>query len=572
MVALLKPRAYHFDAAVWTIPQRIGGRERNDSMNAKKEKPWVWVGLLPVGVLVANLFALGLLYAYTHLNLRPFLPVHDTVKILGQPMVVFIAFLFLLPAAASLIFLWPVFLWPGRGESDADVPPKVVQRAANAPVTLSIFTAAAWALVSVVTLLQVRVTLAELTPGLWAHFFIRPILTGLIATTGVYFTVELICRRQMWPAIFASRTITGGPGIWRIRLLHRLIMFWATISFLPLSGMALIAYVRLEGIAASADPVQGRVMYAIILIGFSAALGGAWLAWVLSRTMVDPLRRMELAMESVRGGDLNTRVSVGSTDEIGAVELGFNEMTERIAQSYQALETKNRQLAEALDKLAYLEAVKRGLDRFVPDTVRRLIEENPQSPALQKSAKDVTILFLDIQGYTILSEELAPALLNEIVENYFSMYLSDIRGAGGDINETAGDGLMIIFQDASPLGHAASAVETALSIRDKTAARNLKETGKHPSLVVNMGVSSGECDVGSTKFRGTTGERWTFTASGPSTNLAARLGGFARNGQILVSPETAKRVQSHFLLRCIGPVELKNIGQPVEVWEAKAAI
>jgi hypothetical protein len=106
-------QAYHFDAAAGN-PQRIGGRERNDSMNAKKEKPWVWVGLLPVGVLVANLFALGLLYAYTHLNLRPFLPVHDTVKILGQPMVVFIAFLFLLPAAASLIFLWPVFLWPGR--------------------------------------------------------------------------------------------------------------------------------------------------------------------------------------------------------------------------------------------------------------------------------------------------------------------------------------------------------------------------------------------------------------------------------------------------------------------------
>jgi hypothetical protein len=59
---------------------------------------------------------------------------------------------------------------------------------------------------------------------------------------------------------------------------------------------------------------------------------------------------------------------------------------------------------QALDKVAYLEAVKRGLDRFVPDTVRRLIEENPVSPALQKSAKDVTILFLDIQGYTVLSD------------------------------------------------------------------------------------------------------------------------------------------------------------------------
>ena len=151
--------------------------------------------------------------------------------------------------------------------------------------------------------------------------------------------------------------------------------------------MALIAYVRLETIAASTDPVNGRVMYTIILIGFSAALGGAWLAWVLSRTMVNPLRRLELAMESVRGGDLNTRVAVGSPTKSARSNLGFNEMTEGIAQSYQALETKNRELAEALDKLAYLEAVKRGLDRFVPDTVRRLIKENPQSPALRKAQR-----------------------------------------------------------------------------------------------------------------------------------------------------------------------------------------
>jgi class 3 adenylate cyclase/HAMP domain-containing protein len=541
-------------------------------MNAEKVGSRTWVALLPVGVLVVNLLALGLLYLYSHLNLRPFLPVHETVRIFGQPMVLFVALLFLLPALATGIFLRPVFLWLKRGDSKAAVPPTVVKRAANAPVALGIFTAGVWSLIAVVALLAVRLTLSGLTPGLWAHFFVRPILAGLIATTGVYFAVELLCRRQVWPVVFAKRSVTAEPGIWKIRLLHRLIMFWATISFLPLSSVALIAYLRLEGIAGSADQVHGRVMYAIILIGFSAALGGAWLTWIIARTMVDPLRRLELAMEGVRGGDLDARVTVGSTDEIGAVETGFNEMTQRIARSYEALQTKNRELAEALDKLAYLEAVKRGLDRFVPDTVRRLIEENPQSPALQKSAKDVTILFLDIQGYTVLSEQLPPALLNEIVENYFSMYLADIRAAGGDINETAGDGLMIIFQASSPLEHAASAVSVALAIRKKTAARNLGEKGKHPALVVNMGVASGECDVGSTKFRGTAGERWTFTASGPSANLAARLGAFARDGQILLSTETAGRVRDNFSLRCAGPVELKNIGHLVELWEVRDAI
>ena len=137
------------------------------------------------------------------------------------------------------------------------------------------------------------------------------------------------------------------------------------------------------------------------------------------------------------------------------------------------------------------------------------------------------------------------------------MYLSDIRAAGGDINETAGYGLMIIFQDASPLVTQPQLSNRRCPYPGQSAARNLKETGKHPALSWLTGSIVGECDVGSTKFRGTTGERWTFTASGPSTNLAARLGGFARNGQILVSPETAN-VQSHFLLRCYPPLSSKT--------------
>src|SRR3972149_462986 len=149
-------------------------------MNGEKGKVRAWVGLLPAGVLVANLFALGLLYAYTHLNLRPFLPAHDTVRILGQPMIVFNAFLFLLPTAASVIFLWPVFEWPASGEP----------RAAN------------------------------------------PLRA---ATSGVYFAGEFICRWKVWPVIFAGRMIAGDPGIWRVGILHRLVMFWATISFFPLS-------------------------------------------------------------------------------------------------------------------------------------------------------------------------------------------------------------------------------------------------------------------------------------------------------------------------------------------------
>jgi class 3 adenylate cyclase len=247
-------------------------------------------------------------------------------------------------------------------------------------------------------------------------------------------------------------------------------------------------------------------------------------------------------------------------------------MADRLAASYTTLEARNRDLAEALDRVTFLESVKRGLDRFVPDTVRRLIEQDPEAPALRKQAKDVTVMFLDIEGYTRLSQEHPRQVVSAIVERYFSLFLSDIRAEAGDINETAGDGLMILFQEGGPEEHAAAAVRAALAIREKTRAANREAGEGHPAIAVNIGISSGEGDVGSTRFQGSAGERWTFTATGPVTNLAARLGDLAEHGQILLSPETAARVRGRFRMRSLGPRELKHITPPVEVWEVVSAV
>jgi class 3 adenylate cyclase len=78
-----------------------------------------------------------------------------------------------------------------------------------------------------------------------------------------------------------------------------------------------------------------------------------------------------------------------------------------------------------------------------------------------------------------------------------------------------------------------------------------------------------EGDVGATRFQGAAGEWWTFTATGPVTNLAARLGDLAEHGQILLSPETAARVRGRSRLRSLGPRELKHIAPPVDVWEVE---
>ena len=78
--------------------------------------------------------------------------------------------------------------------------------------------------------------------------------------------------------------------------------------------------------------------------------------------------------------------------------------------------------------------------------------------------------------------------------------------------------------------------------------------------------------MGATRFQGTGRDRWTFTATGPSTNLAARLGDRAAGGEILIGKETAERVRGRFLLRGLGPVQLKNFTDSVEAWEVRGAI
>ncbi len=80
------------------------------------------------------------------------------------------------------------------------------------------------------------------------------------------------------------------------------------------------------------------------------------------------------------------------------------------------LKAKNVHLEASLRKVELLENVKRHLSTFVPQSVKRIIEENPIFPVLDKREKDVSILFLDIIGYTRLSESMDHEKVNYLVE------------------------------------------------------------------------------------------------------------------------------------------------------------
>ncbi len=253
-------------------------------------------------------------------------------------------------------------------------------------------------------------------------------------------------------------------------------------------------------------------------------------------------------------------------DKIRGIEAGADDfLTKPVNQAELMARVRTAlKLKQTIDqKVQVLVHIKEHLAKFVPLAVRRLVEENPEAPELEKRERDVSVLFLDVSGYTRLSQRLAPEALNTLVEGYFSTFLNRIQEVGGDINETAGDGFMAIFQDADIHVHAIKAAHAALALLAATAALN-RDNRAQP-LAIHLGLNSGMALVGSTRFEALRGPRWTFTASGPVTNLAARLSAAAAPGTILVGPETAQRIAADCVLEPLGPQALKNL-EAVEVY------
>ena len=361
------------------------------------------IGWLPPLVFFINLAGLGLLAAYSKLNLRPdLLALHDSEPRAYPEWAVFLVVF--APAVATLVHVWPVLGWLRRGKSgqagDAagDVPIAIARRAVNLPLALAGFSLLGWCFVTGLAVVRTVMIGPGVPFGLAAHLVLRPVLVGLIAATATCFAAEALCRTHVWPALLSNIRIAGTPGLWRVRVSHRLLVLWLAISALPLSAVALTTFTRVAGAGPAIDSLLDRIVSVVLLISVAAAVGGAWLAWLVSRSIARPLESLEAAMSRLRDGHFDTREPVKSTDEIGSLAEGFNLMAGRLAESYAQLEVRNRELTQALDRVVFLEHVKRSLDRFVPETVRRAIEKDPEAPGLAKTARDVTVLFLDIEG------------------------------------------------------------------------------------------------------------------------------------------------------------------------------
>ena len=216
-----------------------------------------------------------------------------------------------------------------------------------------------------------------------------------------------------------------------------------------------------------------------------------------------------------------------------------------------------------------LEAQIKALEKYVPSIVRTAIAKDPQRPPLARHTRDLSILFMDIAGCTRLCEMLSPERMQEVIEGYFSSFIDEVHDLGGTINETAGDGLMILFLNEDLEDHALSAARAASLIHAHTKDFAICWGGECEDLAVHIGINTGRTFLGVLEFRGKHEVRATYTASGPVINIAARLAALAPGGKTYVGEESWRRVKEHFNGLFVGEFELKNVGHPVEVYEVR---
>ncbi len=236
---------------------------------------------------------------------------------------------------------------------------------------------------------------------------------------------------------------------------------------------------------------------------------------------------------------------------------------------YEEIKEYAERLKSTLVRVQTLEVMKNQLSKFVPDSVAKMVEERPEELELEKKPMDVSVLFIDIQGFSTITEGFDQKLVDDMVQRHFSKYLDCIMRHKGEVNETSGDGLMVIFKDGSLESSATEAVSAGLEIVTENERLNEELTCPWGKVELHLGVHSGTAWVGSTKMEGLTGERWTYTASGIVTVLAARIGAMSFGSRLYIGSNTYQCVKNHFDCDFIGHRQVKNVKEPITIYSVR---
>jgi class 3 adenylate cyclase len=201
------------------------------------------------------------------------------------------------------------------------------------------------------------------------------------------------------------------------------------------------------------------------------------------------------------------------------------------------------------------------LKRFFSPQLAELIVRGGADDPLKTHRREVTVVFLDLRGFTAFAETSEPEELMGVLREYHADMGKLILAHEGTLERFTGDGMMVFFNDPLPMPDAAErAVRMAVAMRDRAAELAARWHRRGYELDLGIGIAKGFATIGAIGFEG----RWDYGAIGTVTNLAARLCGEAKPGQILISPRLLPEVEQLLEIEEVGLLAVKGLARPVK--------
>jgi class 3 adenylate cyclase len=229
------------------------------------------------------------------------------------------------------------------------------------------------------------------------------------------------------------------------------------------------------------------------------------------------------------------------------------------------IKSLNARLEERVrGQVAQLQRLSR-LKRFFSPRVAEAIVAGGEE-MLAPHRREITAVFLDLRGFTAFTDRADPEEVLELLRAYHATLGRTVEEHGGTLEHFAGDGVMIFFNDPFPIERPAEhAVRMAASLQQAFVpiARVWEKLGHHVGL--GIGIAQGDATLGVIGFE----QRWEYAAIGNVPNLAARLCGEARAGEIIVDAQTEHAIAAIAETQPVGPLTLRGFQQPVPAFRLR---
>jgi len=278
-------------------------------------------------------------------------------------------------------------------------------------------------------------------------------------------------------------------------------------------------------------------------LSLAALIGASLFAYLLAGFYLRPVRALVRGVKAIGEGNFDQHIDLRRRDELGILTGAFNDMAT-------SLREKN--------------FIQSNFELCVSKPLSQQILEHRDELKLGGEEKEVTILFSDIRRFTSLAEQLPPALVVELLNDYFTRVIAVVMQNEGMVDKLMGDSVMALFGAPISLGNdSLRAVRCALEMQQAVEVFNRERSARNlPPVEMGIGINTGAVIAGNIG----SAARMEYTVIGDSVNIAARLQGLARPGEILISQATYLQVSDRVKATAMETMTLKGKTRTVAVY------